>query len=134
MALFRTCRLSSVGSITTKIEVSLSTGIVPLSLATDGHPVPPRVECAPLRSASGQLRNSARPGLGDTHAMPANVLQAVMDAAVEAIILIDRRGTISAFNRSAERLFGYTAAEALGRNVTLLMGEPYHSAHDEYLA
>src|SRR5262245_7886916 len=66
--------------------------------------------------------------------MPANVLQAVMDAAVKAIILIDRHGTISAFNRSAERLFGYSAEEALGRNVSLLMGEPYRSAHDDYLA
>ena len=66
--------------------------------------------------------------------MPANVLQAVMDAAVEAIILIDGRGTVSAFNRSAERLFGYTASEVLGRNVAVLMGEPYRSAHDDYLA
>jgi two-component system sensor kinase FixL len=57
-----------------------------------------------------------------------------MDAAVEAIILIDRHGTISAFNRSAERLFCYTAADVLGQNVKLLMGEPYRSAHDDYLA
>jgi two-component system sensor kinase FixL len=66
--------------------------------------------------------------------MPANVLQAVMDAAVEAIILIDRRGIVSAFNRSAERLFGYTATEILGQNVKILMPEPYRSAHDDYLA
>jgi two-component system, LuxR family, sensor kinase FixL len=66
--------------------------------------------------------------------MPHNAFQAIMDAAVEAIILIDRRGTVSAFNRSAERLFGYDAAEVLGHNVTLLMAEPFHSAHDDYLA
>jgi two-component system sensor kinase FixL len=66
--------------------------------------------------------------------MPANVLQAVMDAAVEAIILIDKQGTISAFNRSAERLFGYAAAEIVGQNVRILMNEPYRSAHDDYLA
>ena len=57
-----------------------------------------------------------------------------MDAALEAIILIDGRGTISSFNRSAERLFGYAVAEVLGQNVKILMAEPYREAHDEYLA
>ena len=56
-----------------------------------------------------------------------------MDAAVEAIILIDARGGITAFNRAAERLFGYAASEALGHNVKMLMAEPYHSAHDDYI-
>ena len=57
-----------------------------------------------------------------------------MDASVEAIVLIDHRGIVSGFNRSAERLFGYSAAEIVGRNVKALMPEPYHSAHDDYLA
>jgi two-component system sensor kinase FixL len=65
--------------------------------------------------------------------MPVNALQAIMDAAVEAIILIDGRGGITAFNRAAERLFGYAADEVLGRNVQVLMAEPYRSAHDEYI-
>jgi two-component system sensor kinase FixL len=65
--------------------------------------------------------------------MPVNALQAIMDAAVEAIILIDGKGGITAFNRAAERLFGYAADEVLGRNVQVLMAEPYRSAHDEYI-
>jgi two-component system, LuxR family, sensor kinase FixL len=65
--------------------------------------------------------------------MSSTLFDAVMDAAVEAIILIDRHGTISAFNRSAERLFGYPAAEAIGQNVKVLMVEPLRSAHDSYL-
>lgn len=56
-----------------------------------------------------------------------------MDASVEAIILIDQQGVVSAFNRSAERLFGHTASEIVGRNVKTLMPEPYRSAHDAYL-
>ncbi|HVY79588.1 MAG TPA: PAS domain S-box protein [Steroidobacteraceae bacterium] len=66
--------------------------------------------------------------------MSANVLQAVMEAALEAIVLIDRHGIITGFNRSAERLFGYPAAEVLGRNVSVLMAEPYRSSHDDYIA
>jgi two-component system sensor kinase FixL len=65
--------------------------------------------------------------------MPSSELQAVMDAAVDAVILIDHAGFVTAFNRSAERLFGYSSAEILGGNVQTLMPEPYHSAHDGYV-
>jgi len=65
--------------------------------------------------------------------MPARELQALMDAAVDAIILMDHRGIVSSFNRSAERLFGYSAAEVVGENVKMLMPEPYRSTHDTYL-
>lgn len=61
-------------------------------------------------------------------------LQSIIDSAADAIIVIDGTGRIERFNQSAERLFGYPAAEALGRNVSLLMPEPDHSGHDGYLA
>lgn len=56
-----------------------------------------------------------------------------MDAAVDAIVLIDQHGFVTAFNRSAERLFGYQADEVLGRDVAMLMPEPYRSQHSRYL-
>ncbi|MEP7242071.1 MAG: PAS domain S-box protein [Gammaproteobacteria bacterium] len=60
-------------------------------------------------------------------------LQALLEAAVDAVVLIDHRGSITAFNRSAERLFGYGSEELLGRNVSILMPAPHRAEHDSYL-
>jgi PAS domain S-box-containing protein len=60
-------------------------------------------------------------------------MAAVMNTVVDGLITIDEKGTIHSFNPGAERIFGYTAAEALGQNVKFLMPEPYYSAHDAHL-
>lgn len=60
-------------------------------------------------------------------------LGALLDAAVDPIVLIDPRGRITGFNRAAERVFGYAEAELLGRNISALMPAPYREEHDHYL-
>ncbi len=60
--------------------------------------------------------------------------RSIVDTAVDAIVVIDMAGTVRAFNRAAERTFGYLAEEVIGRNVSMLMPEPDRSAHDGYLA
>ncbi|MDD5366138.1 MAG: PAS domain S-box protein [Gallionellaceae bacterium] len=60
-------------------------------------------------------------------------IRSIVGSLVDAVISIDARGTVRSFNRSAERLFGYSANEVIGRNVNMLMPEPYHSEHDDYL-
>ncbi|MGY3395562.1 PAS domain S-box-containing protein [Bradyrhizobium sp. USDA 3311] len=63
----------------------------------------------------------------------ADWLRAVVDTAVDGVILIDARGTILMFNPACEGLFGYPADEVIGRNVKVLMPPSYRDAHDGYL-
>lgn len=66
--------------------------------------------------------------------MVAAEFQALLDAAVDAIVVIDAFGKIILFSRAAERMFGYTAADVMGKNVNILMDEPYRSEHEQYVA
>jgi len=82
-------------------------------------------ETRDLTQAFGHMRR-------EVHSRQAR-LEAVLHYAAEAIITIDEQGLIESFNPAAEQLFGYSAAEALGNNVSLLMPEPNRSQHAGYL-
>ncbi|MEL6687881.1 MAG: PAS domain S-box protein [Pseudomonadota bacterium] len=62
-----------------------------------------------------------------------SALDAVVSTMVDGLIVIDRNGHIKLFNPACETIFGYSAEEALGQPVELLMPEPYRSEHSSYL-
>jgi len=88
----------------------------------DGGIVGVRVDITERKRDERRLKDSER------HA------QAIMDATVDGLVVIDEAGTIEGVNRSAMSMFGYASAELIGRNVKILMAEPFRSRHDLYLA
>ncbi|MBU1376135.1 MAG: PAS domain S-box protein [Alphaproteobacteria bacterium] len=60
-------------------------------------------------------------------------LQSILDSVPDAMIVIDERGVIQSFSAAAEKQFGWTSPEVIGRNVNMLMPNPYRDGHDGYL-
>jgi two-component system sensor kinase FixL len=79
-----------------------------------------------------RFRGIARTSTQDAEARAAH-LQSILDSVPDAMVVINERGLIQSFSLAAERLFGFSAAEVLGKNVKVLMPSPYHEAHDGYI-
>ncbi len=60
-------------------------------------------------------------------------VRSIVETVIDGIVTIDTSGSIESFNPEAERLFGYGADEVIGRNVGMLMPEPYRRNHDSYV-
>ncbi len=57
----------------------------------------------------------------------------LIETVYDALISIDQHGRILTFNPAAERVFGYSSSEVVGKNVSMLAPEPYRSGHDNYI-
>jgi two-component system, LuxR family, sensor kinase FixL len=96
---------------------------------------------APVRNKSGTIvavvvvsRSNERGHnqeikIADDQAM----LNAILATVPDAMVVIDEQCTITSFSAAAEILFGYSETDMLGRNISMLMPEPYRSAHDGYI-
>jgi PAS domain S-box-containing protein len=76
---------------------------------------------------------SAIPGDATEQRRAESKLAALLSATPDAVVLIDGNGIIESFNAGAERVFGYRAAEIVGKNIALLMPAPFRANHDDYI-
>lgn len=85
-----------------------------------------------VRGATAQVEQVQRRATEAAEEQSAR-MQAIVATATEGIITIDQTGRIDTFNSAAERLFGYSASEAIGQNVAILMPPPYRDEHDGFI-
>lgn len=118
----------------------MGAGLALHALRRDGGEFPVEISLSPLRTDRGLSlvmatihdvteRKRAEQALLDSEAR----MRAIVDTAVDAIITIDEHGVIERVNPRAETLFGYTSAEMIGQNISILMPEPDRELHDGYL-
>src|SRR5438477_1440200 len=111
-------------------------------LAKDGRVVDVSLTVSPIKDSAGQILGASTIARDITERKRVEQAlrgsearwRAIVESAVDGIVVIDARGHVEAFNRAAERLFGYAAHEVVGRNVKILMPAPYHDEHDGYIA
>ncbi len=60
-------------------------------------------------------------------------LNTILDNLLCGVVTIDDRGIMQDFSKTAEKMFGYSASEVVGKNVSILMPNPYAREHDQYL-
>jgi PAS domain S-box-containing protein len=115
-------------------------GMELFGLHQDGHEFPVEVSLSPLKTAQGsQLVMATIHDITRRKQAEANMqasearMRAIFETAVDGIVTIDEHGIIDRFNPAAEKLFGYTEAEVVGKNVSMLMPNPYRDQHDGYL-
>jgi two-component system sensor kinase FixL len=110
-------------------------------LTKDGRQLDVSLTVSPIKDSAGQILGASTIARDITEQKRVEQAlrgsearwRAIVESAVDGIVVIDARGHVEAFNRAAERLFGYAAHEVVGRNVSMLMPAPYHEEHDGYL-
>src|SRR5258708_429647 len=111
-----------------------------VGLRADGSTFPMDLSVGEAKQEGGSIfvgiirditeRKSAERALRES----AGRMRALIETAFDGAILIDARGVVLMFNPAGERLFGYFADEVIGKNVKILMPEPYRHERDGYIA
>ena len=97
----------------------------------DGVEFPVEISLSPLETEGGQLATAA---IRDVTARrrAEEKFRGLLDSAPDAMVIVDRAGEIQLANAEAERLFGYTREELIGRPVEMLIPERYHARHPDH--
>jgi len=115
-----------------------------LRIRKDGMVLAVSVSVTPIVNKTGRVMGAAKiaRAIGDRNQTRTEEAlreseercRSIITTAVDAIIVIDEAGAIQSINPAGERMLGYTSNELVGNNVSMIMPEPYRSAHDRYVS
>ena len=108
----------------------------------DGRIIQISLSVSPIRDKAGQIVGASKIARDITEAKLREAslvereahLRSILDTVPDGMIVIDERGIIQSFSATAERMFGFTADEVRGHNVSMLMPSPHRDSHDGYIA
>ncbi|MEY2935773.1 MAG: hypothetical protein RL033_6522 [Pseudomonadota bacterium] len=103
------------------------------ALRKDGSEFPAEISLAPMQTETGTLVTAAIRDVTDRKRAE-NKFRNLLEAAPDAIVIVNRYGNIHLVNAQTESLFGYTRAELLGQPVEILIPERYRARHPKHRA
>jgi PAS domain S-box-containing protein len=106
-------------------------------LTKDGRPIDVSLAVSPIRSPTGEITGAAKVIRNIRDRLRAEEargrLAAIVDSSDDAIVSKTLDGIVTSWNRGAERLFGYSAAEAIGQSILLIVPADRHSEEADVL-
>jgi protein-histidine pros-kinase len=97
----------------------------------DGTEFPAEISLAPMQSDSGRLVTAAIRDISDRKKIETK-FRDLLEAAPDAVVIVNAEGRIVLINTQTERLFGYPRAELIGRAVEILVPERFRGRHPEH--
>jgi two-component system CheB/CheR fusion protein len=108
-------------------------GMEAIAERPDGTRVPFIAYPTPLFDASGALTGAVNMLVEISERKRAELLSSVIENADDAIVGKDLTGIVTSWNKGAERLFGYTALDMIGKSITILIPEDRQNEEPEIL-
>ncbi|GAA3780119.1 hypothetical protein GCM10023083_15540 [Streptomyces phyllanthi] len=119
------------GYATTRQVRPMGAGLELHGLRKDGSEFPVEISLSPLETADGLLVSAAVRDVSERKAAEER-FRGLLEAAPDAMVIVDDTGTIRLVNAQTETLFGYQRDELLGRPVEILIPSRFHAHHTRH--